>query len=127
MICIKCKERIPIISNLDFEEATILLYCQCDNENTNYFIKDYIEEINKIKQEQNINNIKIKSCFIHKKNNIELFCVDCSKELCYDCDLKIHQKENHQLCKLNQFYDMIEKNIKYYLSINDLIYFSKLR
>ena len=126
MICIKCKEKIPIISNLDFEEATILLYCQCDNENTNYFIKDYLKELNNIKEEQNIYDLKNQSCFIHKKNNIELFCIDCSKELCYDCDLKIHQKENHQLIKLYQFYNMIEENIKYYCIINDLIYFSKL-
>ena len=126
MICIKCKEKIPIISNLDFEKGNITLYCQCDNENEDYLIKNYLEELNKIKEEINENNIKRQSCFIHKNNNIELFCLDCSKELCYDCDLKIHQKENHQLCKLKLFFDMIEKNIKYYSVIHDeLIYFSK--
>ena len=124
MICIKCKEKIPLISNLDFENGTILLYCQCDKENKEYNIKDYIKELDKIKTENN--NIKNQTCFIHKKNDIELFCIDCSKELCYDCDLKIHQKDNHQLCKLNTFFDMIDKNIKYSNIIKELFYFSKI-
>ena len=129
MICIKCKEKIPIISNLDFEQGTILLYCQCDNDNQEYNIKDYIEQLQKIKEENYIkdnNDIKTQKCFVHKKNNIELFCIDCSKELCYECNLKIHQKDNHQLCKLDTFYDMIEKNIKYFNVISDLFYFSKI-
>ena len=104
MICIKCKERIPIISNLDFENGTILLYCQCDSENTEYLIKDYLKELNKLKEvdEYDENDIKVQSCFAHKNNKIELFCIDCSKELCYNCDFKIHQKESHQLCKLHK-------------------------
>ena len=125
MICIKCKEKIPILSNLDFEKGTILLYCQCDNENKEYNINDYIKELNEIKNNEN-NNIKNQKCFIHKNNDIELFCIHCSKELCYDCDLKIHQKENHQLCKLNSFFEMIEKNIKYNNITNELCYFSKI-
>ena len=125
MICIKCKEKIPLISNLDFEKGTILLYCQCDNENKEYNINDYIKELNEIKNNEN-NNIKNQKCFIHKNNDIELFCIDCSKELCYDCNLKNHQKDNHQLCKLNTFFDMIEKNIKYNNIINELFYFSKI-
>jgi hypothetical protein len=126
MICIKCKEKIPVISNLDFEEGIVTLYCQCDNDNTEYLIKDYLEELDKIKKSINNDNIKNQSCFIHKNNNILLFCLDCSKELCYDCDLKIHQKDNHQLIKLSLFYDMIEKNIKYYNNIKDLLFCSKI-
>ena len=127
MICIKCKERIPIISNLDFENGTILLYCQCDSENTEYLIKDYLKELNKLKEDDEFdeNDIKVQSCFAHKNNKIELFCIDCSKELCYNCDFKIHQKESHQLCKLQTFYDMIEQNIKYYKEIEELTKFPK--
>ena len=131
MICIKCKEKIPILSNLDFEQGIILLYCQCDNENKEYNIREYMDELEKIKEEQNnINNndinIDIQKCFVHKNNNIELFCIDCSKELCYECNLKTHQKNNHQLCKLDTFFDMIENNIKYYKALDDLFYFSKI-
>ena len=50
MICIKCKEKIPIISNLDFEKGNITLYCQCDNEKEDYLIKNNLEELNKIKE-----------------------------------------------------------------------------
>ena len=119
MICVKCKEKIPIISNLNFEEGTILLYCQCDNENEEYLIKDYLKKINDIKED---NIIKTQVCFVHKNNCIELFCIDCSKELCYECDIKSHQKENHQICKLDDFFIMIKKNIKYYKNIKDLFY-----
>ena len=127
MICIKCKEKVPIISNLDFENGTILLYCQCDGENTTYLIRDYLKDLNKLKEDDEFdeNDIKVQSCFSHKENNIELFCIDCSKELCYNCDLKPHQKENHQLCKLQVFYNMIEQNIKYYNAIEDLTKFPK--
>jgi len=125
MICFNCKEKIPLISNLDLEEGLIVLFCQCDKENKEYNIKDYLIELNEIKKEKNI-KIKNQCCFIHKNNEIELFCVNCSKELCFDCDIKIHQKDNHQLCQLNSFYDMIEKNIIYYHNINDFIYNKKI-
>ena len=45
MLCLKCNERIPIISNLDFHSATISLYCQCDGENEIYNIRDYNTEL----------------------------------------------------------------------------------
>lgn len=85
MICIKCKEKVPIISNLDFENGTILLYCQCDSDNTTYLIRDYLKDLNKLKEDDEFdeNEVKVQTCFTHKNNNIELFCIDCSKELCY--------------------------------------------
>ena len=127
MICIKCKEKVPIISNLDFENGTISLYCQCDSDNTTYLIRDYLKDLNKLKEDDEFeeNEVKVQTCFAHKNNSIELFCIDCSKELCYNCDLKHHQKENHQLCKLQVFYDMIEQNIKYNKAIEDLTKFPK--
>ena len=125
MLCIKCNERIPLLSNIDFHSGIISLYCQCDNENELYNIRDYLTKLKKLKEEKKDINIKIKNqiCFIHKNNDIELFCVDCTKELCYKCDLKIHQKENHQLIKLNDFYNMIENNLNYLKNIKDLIFF----
>ena len=127
MICIKCKEKVPIISNLDFENGTISLYCQCDSDNTTYLIRDYLKDLNKLKEDDEFdeNEVKIQTCFAHKNNSIELFCIDCSKELCCNCDLKPHQKENHQLCKLQVFYDMIEQNIKYNKAIEDFTKFPK--
>ena len=126
MLCIKCNERIPLLSNIDFLSGTISLYCQCDNENELYNIKDYLTKLNKLKEDKkDFNNNKIKNqvCFIHKNNDIELFCVECMKELCYECDLKMHQKENHQLIKLTSFYDMIENNLKYLKNIKDLLFY----
>lgn len=126
MLCIKCNERIPLLSNIDFLSGTISLYCQCDNENELYNIKDYLTKLNKLKEDKkyfNNNKIKNQVCFIHKNNDIELFCVECMKELCYECDLKMHQKENHQLIKLTSFYDMIENNLKYLKNIKDLLFY----
>ena len=123
MLCIKCIERIPMISNLDFKKGTISLYCQCDNENEIYNIRDYLTKLNNLKEEKKDINIKNQICFTHKENEIELFCLDCYKELCRECDLKIHQKENHQLFKLNNFYDMIVLNLKYLKDIEGLKFF----
>ena len=123
MICIKCNERIPIISNIDFHSGTISLYCQCDNENEIYNIRDYLLKLKKLKEEKENIIIKNQVCFIHKDNDIELICVDCFKELCRECDLKIHQKENHQLLKLEEFSKMISNNLNYLKNINDLKYF----
>ena len=123
MLCLKCNERIPIISNLDFHSATISLYCQCDGENETYNIRDYNTKLNEIKSTNKDINIKNQVCFIHKDNDIELFCIDCFKELCYECDLKEHQKENHQLNKLDTFYDMINANLNYFKNIKDLKFF----
>ena len=123
MICINCKQRIPFISNLNFKTGKISLYCQCTSENEDYNVRNYLKEVNKIKEENN--NIKIikQNCFIHKEHDIELYCSDCSKELCKECDLKIHQKENHFLCKLDDFYNMIEENLKYLKNISDVYFF----
>ena len=125
MICLKCNERIPILSNIDFKSGTISLYCQCDNENELYNIRDYLTKLNKIKEEKKDININIQNqiCFIHKKNDIELFCIECMKELCYECDLKMHQKEKHQIIKLNDFYFMIDNNLNYLKNVKDLIFF----
>ena len=123
MLCLKCNERIPIISNLDFHSATISLYCQCDGENEIYNIRDYNTKLNEIKGTHKDINIKNQACFIHKDKDIELFCTDCFKELCYECDLKQHQKENHQLNKLDTFYDMINSNLNYFKNIKDLKFF----
>ena len=126
MFCLKCNERIPILSNIDFKSGIISLYCQCDKENEIYNIRDYLTKLKKIKEEENdlnMNNIKNQICFIHKNNDIELFCVECMKELCYECDLKIHQKENHQLIKLDDFYLMIENNLNYLKDIKDLKFY----
>ena len=123
MICIKCNERIPIISNIDFHSGTISLYCQCDNENEIYNIRDYLLKLKKLKEEKENIIIKNQVCFIHKDNDIELICVDCFKELCRECNLKMHQKENHQLLKLKEFSKMISNNLNYLKNFNDLKYF----
>ena len=123
MICINCKQRIPFISNLDFKSGNISLYCQCTGENEKYNARSYLNELNKIKSENQDINIINQICFVHKDEDIELFCVDCSKELCRECDLKIHQKDNHLLIKLDAFYKMIEDNLKYLNNVKDLIFF----
>ena len=123
MLCLKCNERIPIISNLDFKIGTISLYCQCDKENEIYNIREYITKLNKIKESKKDFNIKNQVCFIHKENDIEFFCFDCSKELCFECDLHKHQKENHQLNKLETFYDIVNSNLNYFKNIQDLQFF----
>ena len=123
MLCIKCNERIPLISDLDFHLGTISLYCQCDNENEIYNIREYIIQLNQLKETNKDFNIKNQVCFIHKDNEIELFCIDCAKELCRECDLQKHQKENHQLYKLENFYEMINLNLNYFKNIKDLKYF----
>ena len=123
MICIKCNERIPIISNLDFQSGTISLYCQCNNENEIYNIREYNTKLNEIKQISKDVSIKNQVCFIHKNNDIELFCCDCVKEFCRECDLKKHQKENHQILKLLTFYDMITSNLNYMNNIQNLQFF----
>ena len=123
MICIKCNERIPIISNLDFQSGTISLYCQCNNENEIYNIREYNTKLNEIKQISKDVSIKNQVCFIHKNNDIELFCCDCVKEFCRECDLKKHLKENHQILKLLTFYDMITSNLNYMNNIQNLQFF----
>ena len=128
MICIKCKERIPYISNINFEKGTIILYCQCDKINEKYEISNYNTEIEKIKKENivSIKNLTRENCFIHKKNYIEFFCLNCSKELCFDCDLKYHQKMKHQIIKLSEFLHLIENNLQYYKKIDELVYCPKI-
>ena len=123
MICIKCNERMPIISNIDFRSGTISLNCQCDNENEIYNIRDYLSKLKKLKEEKENINIKNQVCFIHKDRDIELICVQCFKELCRECDLKIHQKENHRLLKLVEFSNTIESDLKYLKNINDIKFF----
>ena len=119
MFCLSCKERIPLISNIEINDNNniyISFYCQCNNDNVIYDLNDCI---NKFKDEdRNIINYK---CLLHKEEDIEFFCIDCIKEFCYKCDKFTHIKLNHKIHNLNSFFKLVETNLKFKNNYKEII------
>ena len=120
MFCPSCKERIPIISNITINNDNIMLifFCQCKEENMTYNLNDYMKE----RKKENKKIIKYK-CILHKDEDIELFCFDCIKELCYKCDKSEHISLNHKVKTLNYFSKITQsktKNNSYFQNIEKI-------
>ena len=119
MLCLSCKERIPLISNIELNDNNkiyISFYCQCNSENVIYNLNDYINKF--IDENKNIINYK---CLLHKDEDIEFFCIDCIKEFCYKCDKLSHISLKHKIHNLNSFFKLVETNLKFINNYKEII------
>ncbi len=119
MLCLSCKKRIPLISNIELNDNNkiyISFYCQCNSDNVIYNLNDYIIKLND--EGKNIINYK---CLLHKEEDIEFFCIDCIKEFCYKCEKFSHISLKHKIHNLNSFFKLVETNLKFINTYKEII------
>ena len=76
----------------------------------NLFHNNYFKDHNLVPEEP----LELKKCKVHSDKLMDLFCRDCSREVCHFCSRKGENHEGHSIVTLNEYKNSIIKSKKKY-------------